>query len=57
MTGDIPSTKRLTIIFDGLTIKADIEPGATLPQALRGIAKSQEQLEAGDCEEVTDFDE
>lgn len=54
---EIPSTRRLIISFDGMNIGADIEPGTTLPQALREMAKSQEQLEAGDYEEVTDFDE
>ena len=49
--------KRLRIDFDGQHIGADIEPGASLPDALRTIAKSVEAIAKGDYEEITDFDE
>lgn len=47
---------RIRITYDGLKIGADLEPGATLADGLREIAKTQDQLNAGDYEMLTDED-
>jgi len=43
-------------MYDGLTIGADLEPGVTLADGLREIAKTQDQLNAGDYDILTDGD-
>ena len=45
-------TSRLTIKFKGLEIGADIEQGVSLPDALRELAKTMRQIEAGDYEDI-----
>ena len=50
-------TNRLKINFKGLNIDADIEDGVTLSEALREIAKSQDQLDSGDFETIEVKDE
>ena len=49
-------TETLTINYQGLTVKADIEKGTSFPEALRELSQTLRQVEAGGVEEVKEVD-
>lgn len=53
---DLITTQPLTITFGDTKIRADIEKGATLTEALEEILKARKEIEASDYEEVDNID-